>query len=177
MNKKNQSSLIVINKVFHFIRKKNFIFKNKNILLSLSGGQDSLCLLILLFQFKNQMNYYFDSIYINHCWNLDNIYKLSHLLKINYSIENKLFFVIAHKKKFTEKKARLWRYLINSRVALFYGYEILLTGHTATDQIETFLLNLFRSPSKSGISSLFINQLLGSKSIKNIFLSKQNLKI
>lgn len=175
MNIKNQSSLKIINKVFNFIIKQNFIFKNKNILLSFSGGQDSLCLLILMLNFRNQFNYVISSIYMDHFWRLKNLYKLSHLLKISYLINQKIFFTIPNQKIFNEKKSRIWRYSVSYRVSLFYDYEILLTGHTLTDQIETLLLNLFRGSTKQSINSLFINQFIVNRSVKNIFLSKEDL--
>ena len=175
MKIKNQSSLKLINKVFNFIIKKNFIFKNKNVLLSFSGGQDSLCLLILMLNFRSQFKYFISSIYMNHFWGLKSLYKLSHLLKISYLINQKFFFTIPNHKIFNEKKSRIWRYSISYRISLFYGYDILLTGHTLNDQIETLLLNLFRGSSKQGINSLFIHQFILNKSIKNIFLSKEDL--
>lgn len=175
MKYKNQSSLIIVNKVLDFITEKNFIFKNKHILICFSGGQDSLCLLILILQFQNQFNYYFNLIFMNHFWSLQNIYKLSHLLKISYSIKKTLFFVVGTTKNFTEKTARIWRYSISYRICTFYNYKIILTAHTSNDQIETLLLNLFRSSSKEGVSSLFTNQLVAIKSSKDIFLSKKDL--
>lgn len=175
MSIKNQSSLKIINKVLNFIIKQNFIFKNKNILLSFSGGQDSLCLLILMLNFRNQFNYVISSIYMDHFWRLKNLYKLSHLLKISYLINQKIFFTIPNQKIFNEKKSRIWRYSVSYRVSLFYDYEILLTGHTLTDQIETLLLNLFRGSTKQSINSLFINQFIVNRSVKNIFLSKEDL--
>lgn len=175
MKIKNKLSLNIINKVFNFILKQNFIFKNKKILISLSGGQDSLCLLILLLNFKNQFNFLSSCIYMNHFWGLKNLYNLSHLLKISYLINQKIFFTIPNYKIFTEKKSRIWRYSISYRISLFYNYDILVTGHTLNDQIETLLLNLFRGSSKQGINSLLTNQFISNRSFKNIFLSKEDL--
>ena len=104
MKIKNKLSLNIINKVFNFILKQNFIFKNKKILISLSGGQDSLCLLILLLNFKNQFNFFISCIYMNHFWSLKNLYNLSHLLKISYLINQNIFFTFPNHKIFTEKK-------------------------------------------------------------------------
>ena len=177
MTTQKNSSLVIVNKIVDFIRKENLILKNKNILISLSGGQDSLSLLILFLQFENQLNYRFGSIYLIHFWNLGNIYKLGPLLKIGFSISKPIFFVLDTQKNFTEKKARIYRYLKSYRISIFYNYEVLLTGHTSTDQIETLLLNLFRGSSKEGITSLFINQALENKYVRHIFLSKYDLNM
>ena len=175
MNKKNKSSLILVNKVRNFIVKKNLAFGKENILIAFSGGQDSLCLTFLMLQFKNQFEFSFGLLYCNHLWYLDNIYKLSHLLKISFILYKSIFFTIASKKKFTESKARVWRYSIAYRISFFYNYKMILTGHTLTDQIETLLLNLFRSSSKGGITSLDVRQFIKNKFIKKIFISRKEL--
>ena len=144
-------------------------------LIAFSGGQDSLFLIILMLQFIHQFNSYFGLIYCNHLWHLSNLYKLSHLLKIDFIINKSLFFSITSKKYFTEKKARIWRYSITYRVSQFYNYPVIFTGHTLTDQAETLLLNLFRSSSKDGVTSLFLKQFITNKILKNVFLSKQKL--
>lgn len=175
MNQKNQSSILLVNKVRNFIIKKNLVFENQNILIAFSGGQDSLSLLIFILQFKNQFQFSFGLISCNHLWSLDHIYKLSHLLKISFIIYKPIFFSIASKKRFTESKARTWRYSLMYRISSFYNYEIVITGHTLTDQIETLLLNLYRSSSKSGLTSLYMKQFIKNKLIKKIFISRNEL--
>lgn len=176
MNKIN-SILELINKFRSFIIKSNFIFIKKNILISFSGGQDSTCLLILLILLKKQLSLYFEMIYCNHLWNLNNLYKLSHVFKISFNLNKNIILAINIKKIFTEQSARLWRYSIIYRTSQFYNYEIILTAHTKTDQIETLLLNLFRGSSKDGLSIFSSNRFLASKSTKEIFLSKKDLNL
>lgn len=175
MNKKKSSSLIIINKVITFIRKNNLNLQNQNILICLSGGQDSLCLLIIILQFINQLVCFVGCIYLVHFWNVENIYKLSLILKLGFVLKKPLYFVLDTQLNFTEQKARVYRYDKSYRIGIFYNYNTLLTGHTSTDQIETLLLNLFRGSSKQGLTSLSINQVLESKNIKNLFLSKNDL--
>ena len=175
MKKENQSSLILINKFRNFIIKKNLIFAKKRVLIGFSGGQDSICLVILILQFINQLDLVLGLVYCNHLWYLNNLYKLSSLLKINFIINKPFFFTLTSKKIFTEKKARIWRYSIVYRISQFYDYQIILTGHTLTDQVETLLLNLFRSSSQEGVTSLFINKFITNKFVKRVFLSKKYL--
>ena len=160
MNKIN-SILALINKFRSFIIKSNLLFIKKNILISFSGGQDSTCLLVLLILLKKQLSLHFEMIYCNHLWNLN----------------KNIILAINIKKNFTEKSARLWRYSIIYRTSQFYNYEIILTAHTKTDQIETLLLNLFRGSSKDGLSIFSNNRFLVSKSTKEIFLSKKDLNL
>ena len=176
MNRKNSSSLIIINKFIPFIRENNLNLKNQNVLICLSGGQDSLCLLIIILQLINQLTCFIGCIYLTHFWTVDNIYKLSLILRLGFSLKKPLYFVLDTRLNLTEQKARIYRYDLSYRVSIFYNYSILLTGHTSTDQIETLLLNLYRGSSKQGLTSLSINQILESKSVKNLFLSKKDLK-
>lgn len=175
MKYKNKPSLILINKARNFMIQKNLILYKNQILITFSGGQDSSCLIILMLQFTNQFGLYLGLIYCNHLWHLNNLYRVSHLLKINFFINKPFFFIVASKKIFTEKKARIWRYSTMDRIAKFYNYQVILTGHTLTDQSETLLLNLFRSPSQEAVTSLLMNQFIINKSIKKVFPLKQEL--
>ena len=176
MNRKNSSSLIIINKVLNFIIENNLSLSKQNILICLSGGQDSFCLLIIILQFINQLFCFVGCIYLTHFWTIDNIYKLSLILKLSFSLKKPLYFVLDTQLNLTEQKARIYRYNKSYRISLFYGYNILLTGHTSTDQIETLLLNLFRGSGTQGLTSLSMNQILENKSVKNLFLSRKDLK-
>ena len=121
-----KTSLVLINRIRNFIIKTNLIIYNRNILIAFSGGQDSICLIIFFIQLTRQFNFYFGLIYCNHLWNLNSLYKLSHLLKISFNLSKNFFFTIVTKKKFTEKNARIWRYLTIYRISQFYRYEVIL---------------------------------------------------
>ena len=155
----------------------NLIITNKNILLAFFFFLDSIFLMFLLLQYSNQFNINFGSIYCNHLWNLNNLYKTSHILKTSFYIQRIAFFSISTKKIFTEKNSRIWRYSTVFRISQFYHYQIILTGHTLTDQIETLLLNLFRGSGKKGAITFFNNHFLINQSTKKIFLSKANLNV
>ena len=176
MKKKNPSSLILINQILNLIFQKGLILSNKKVLVAFSGGQDSFCLIVLMLQFVNQLNFSIGSIHCNHLWHLNNLLKFSHLLKASFILNIPFLCVITSEKIFTEKEARIWRYSTASRLSQFYAYELLLTGHTLTDQVETLLLNLFRSSSKDGGISLFMCHFIVNKFSKNIFLSNYEFK-
>lgn len=50
-------SIKVINKVKHFIEKNKLLNKKDKVLVALSGGPDSICLLHILYSLKDDMNW------------------------------------------------------------------------------------------------------------------------
>ena len=59
-----------------------------------------------------------------------------------------------------ESAARTWRHNMVQRVAGFYQYRAVWTGHTGSDRIETLLFNLMRGSGKRGLSSLHWSRFL-----------------
>ena len=172
---KTNTSLVLIKKFYNSIINENIIFLNQNILIAFSGGQDSMCLTILILQLIRQFNCNFGLIYCNHFWTSNILYNISNLLKISFILKKNISFSLTPNKNFTEKKASLWRYSIFYRVSQFYNYKLILTGQTVTDQVENLLLKLFRGSSKKNLCNILIDQLYINKSITKIFLSINDL--
>ena len=145
-----------------------------NLLIAVSGGQDSMTLLNLINDMKTQHNWFVNVWHGDHQWHeKSETYALdlqSYCNKKNISF----FFDRANKKNISsEEKARDWRYekLIERANHLFIENQketdiYLLTGHTNTDNAETFLLNLARGSNYAGLSYIDKKRLLE----KNIFL-------
>ena len=145
-----------------------------NLLIAVSGGQDSMTLLNLINDMKTQHNWFVNVWHGDHQWHeKSETYALdlqSYCNKKNISF----FFDRANKKNISsEEKARDWRYkkLIERANHLFIENQketdiYLLTGHTNTDNAETFLLNLARGSNYAGLSYIDKKRLLEN----NIFL-------
>ena len=139
-----------------------------NLLIAVSGGQDSMALLNLINDMKTQHNWFLNVWHGDHQWHeKSEKYALelkSYCVKKNISF----FFDRANIKTISsEEKARDWRYKKLSERANQLIYEnqkeidiYLLTGHTNTDNAETFLLNLARGSNYAGLSYIESKRLL-----------------
>ena len=126
------------------------------ILVALSSGQDSLCLLQLLVDCLDGKKCTIHAVYIDHQWknsskkhvrHIANIMKFRKLAIAIYQIKQSLF---------SENKARKIRYKIMILHALKEKYDTIIAGHNANDKIETAISNLFRGTSINGISNLTV---------------------
>ena len=147
--------------------KKQLVPNGANLLIAVSGGQDSMTLLHLINDLKQFHNW---SIYV---WHGDHQW---HEKSSRYALELKnycdfrnipVFCDKAIKEEiFSEEKARDWRYkklrerakklLIEKQQNTFH----ILTGHTSTDNAETFILNLTRGSNYAGLSNIESKRLL-----------------
>ena len=146
---------------------KKLIPNGANLLIAVSGGQDSMALLNLINDLKKQHNWCISVWHGDHQWHeKSSQYALS--LK-SYCEKKKITLYLDKAKKddiTSEEKARDWRYkklseksknlLIEKKQTKIY----LLTGHTSTDNAETFILNLARGSNYAGLSNIESKRLL-----------------
>lgn len=134
-----------------------------NILIAVSGGQDSICLAKLIYDcFIKYKSFKIEAIYIDHQWKADSILHTRHV--INYMHNNSIPISIyqIQRQAFSENEARNLRYKILTQHAVIYGYTKIVTGHNQNDKIETALQNIIRGTSLNGLTNL-----TSSKKINN----------
>ncbi len=133
-----------------------------SLLLSVSGGQDSMALLKLISDLQRIYKWKIHIWHGDHGWHQkSNEFALE--LKAWTKQQNIHFhFDIASKKEvYNEESARKWRYekLIHTAKTIS-SYKSLgncnyvLTGHTASDKTETLIMNLARGSNLNGLGSL-----------------------
>jgi tRNA(Ile)-lysidine synthetase-like protein len=185
MKKKYKKNIDLINQITGKLNEKKLFQTNEKILISISSGQDSSCLMIIFLQMKKQWNFHIGLLWCNHLWQMDAFFIAKHLFNISFFFKTPIYFNITIEKNFTEQKARNWRYEKFHRHSKFYSYDVLLTGHTASDQIETLLFHLLRGSSPKGLCALnwikyklinqkyFFSKLINFKSQIKIFQLKK----
>ena len=129
---------------------------NKNYLVAVSGGPDSLALVALTkaYSFYNNSNFHYALIDHNIRKNSnEEAKKVRNLLK-KRKIDLKIF---TNKKKIIKNiqaEARHTRYEILVNYCKKNNINILMTGHNLEDQIETFFIRLSRGSGLKGLSAM-----------------------
>lgn len=133
----------------------NTMLKSKDYCLcSVSGGQDSLLLFLLLLHLQNQWNLKITILHFNHFWQQKNFFSMQQIWKVSFVFKNPVYLIPAENLLKNEKKSRLWRQQGISRINNIENSNIIFTGHTATDRIETAFWHLIRGTSPQGFLSL-----------------------
>ncbi|MGT2949528.1 tRNA lysidine(34) synthetase TilS [Streptococcus devriesei] len=130
-------------KIFKYIEQKKFFDKHDKVLIAVSGGVDSMNLLHFLHAYQKQFNIEIAIAHVNHKQRMQSDEEEAYLK--NWAEKNQLpFYGGTYKGKFSEKKARDFRYAFFKKVMLRDGYTGLVTAHHADDQAETVFLRLLR---------------------------------
>ena len=147
-------SVDLVNSVEKSLVSNQLIQGKDRILLSISGGQDSICLLVILNQLCAQMEFYLGLIWCHHLWQIDSFSLMRQITKISYLFQLNCCFAVTPKPISSELLARNWRYNCSSRICFFYNYYKITLAHSANDKAETMLLNLMRGTGVAGLSPL-----------------------
>nr|WCH54679.1 lysidine synthase [Hypnea edeniana] len=145
-----------IQKKFH---QKFHIFVSKHklqtILIAISGGQDSICLIKLIEDFQENYNKKLQIIYIyiDHQWTYYSQQQIKHLINIIKKTKRIFFIYQINRSVNSEMKAREIRYNILVKHSIKYNYKHIITAHTQTDKTETFLQHIIRGTSLNGLTS------------------------
>ncbi len=152
MIKPKKKIIDIVNQTNRKLNQSNVVKKNHILLISISGGQDSICAFFMLLQLKKQWKWSFGLIYCNHLWQKDSFYTSSFIVQLASIFQIPLYCPITSIKIFNEYQSRYWRYDIFYRISFFYSYELVTTGHTSSDKIETILFQLIRGTSTQSLT-------------------------
>ena len=148
----------MIKKVQKFICDKNLFFKKNKLLLAISGGADSICLLYIL----TKLGY---DIELAHCnFNLRGVESdkdasfvegLASEFSLKYHFKSFATQNYANKHKVSiQMAARELRYNWFKELIKFNHLDFIITAHNQDDNVETFLINLLRGTGIKGLCGI-----------------------
>ena len=149
-------------KVLKFIDDYSLIQKGDKILISLSGGPDSVFLLYFLKKYQKRFSVSLYAFHLNHLLrgkdaNLDEDFckQLCLSLNIPFFSVKKNVKQFAHKKKISiEEAGRILRYSELDKLLKQISFNTVATAHNCDDNAETVLLNLIKGTGLKGISGI-----------------------
>ena len=124
-----------------------------NILVAVSGGQDSLCLGQLLRDLQSRWQWQLAVAHCDHGWTQD-IGIADRVAQVTARWILPFHCETTANLPETEAAAREWRYQSLIRIAQTTGSTYLITAHTQTDRAETLLYNLVRGAGADGLCAM-----------------------
>lgn len=140
-------------RVHQTLRQRQLLKKDRRLLVAVSGGQDSLCLMKLLLDLQPKWNWQLAIAHCDHRWSTDTGIA-EHVEKLARQWDIPFYLKTAEQIAETEAAAREWRYHALIEIAQEQGFEAIVTGHTLSDRAETLLYNLIRGAGADGLSAL-----------------------
>ncbi|MCX7593578.1 MAG: tRNA lysidine(34) synthetase TilS [Fischerella sp.] len=146
-------------KIHRTIRSRHLFTRNQRLLVAVSGGQDSLCLIKLLLDLQPKWKWHLGIAHCNHRWRSDSEANARYVesLAKNWDIPFYLETFVETGELaslHSEAAARNWRYKVLGAIAQQHNYNCVVTGHTASDRAETLLYNLIRGTGADGLQAL-----------------------
>nr|QXT44775.1 hypothetical protein RF62 [Nitellopsis obtusa] len=144
----------LIDRIDHILIERKLLLSKQKILIAVSGGQDSIFLLNLLFQLRFHWEWEIGIVNCDHMWN--HLSKAASLYVSQLACQMNLNYYQCISPSFYRKEetARRWRYKLFQRIACLHDYKIIITAHTASDRVETLFYNLFKGSGLHGLHSL-----------------------
>jgi len=118
--------------------------RETTLLVSISGGQDSIFLAWTLFQFQKKQQLVPIWLYHNHLWHAESFFHGRHSLRLAFVFGWPALYTLPFHPALDEAAASGYRRRSRRRLCAFYGTGEVLVGHTKTDRMESALFNLFR---------------------------------
>lgn len=152
----------MIEKVKEFIIENSLINKDDKILVALSGGPDSVCLLHCLYSLKEDFNIKIGAAHVNHMLRGEDSIKdeeysrnLCESLDIDfYSTEININEVAKNKGISIEMAGRESRYKFFEEIRKTNNYNTIAVAHNENDQAETIIMNLMRGTGIEGLCGI-----------------------
>ncbi|MBW4644741.1 MAG: tRNA lysidine(34) synthetase TilS [Goleter apudmare HA4340-LM2] len=141
-------------KIHRTIRSRHLFERNQRLLVAVSGGQDSLCLIKILSDLQLKWGWDLGIAHCDHRWRADSQANAQHVENLAKTWDKNFYLEIAKEPVNSEASARNWRYQALSAIAQANHYQYIVTGHTKSDRAETLIYNLIRGTGADGLQAL-----------------------
>ena len=137
-------------KAFETIEKYQMIRPGDRVLVGVSGGADSVCLLMVLLELQKRMEFEIQVVHVEHgirgkesLQDAEYVRKLCEQYQVPYLCVSRDIPQMAKKRKLsTEEAGRLARYEIFEEIARAWTADHIAVAHNNNDQAEKILWNL-----------------------------------
>jgi tRNA(Ile)-lysidine synthase len=146
----------VLNQIATTIAKHGLLVPGQRLVLGVSGGADSLCALDCL----HRLGYSIVVAHLDHqlrrgAWrDAERVLAIARDYQLPAVVERKDVKAFAGHGRSLEEAARIVRYDFLVRVAIEHHADVICTGHTADDQVETILMHMLRGAGPSGLAGM-----------------------
>jgi tRNA(Ile)-lysidine synthase len=149
-------------KIIDFIQQYSLISPEEIVVVGVSGGADSVCLLHVLAKWQKVLGIKFHVAHLNHQLrgveseaDAKYVSDLAGSLGIPITIDRQDVAAYRSERNFSvEEAARELRYAFLARVAREVGANRIAIGHTKDDQVETILMHILRGTGITGLCGL-----------------------
>ncbi|WP_455790527.1 tRNA lysidine(34) synthetase TilS [Clostridium butyricum] len=153
-------------KVMSYIKDNNLIKSGDKVLVALSGGPDSVCLLNILYNLKAELNIEVGAAHLNHLLRDKDAFEDEEYVKtLCKSLDIPCFVkrvdinkYSKDKKMSSEMAGREARYNFFDDIVKDEGYTKIATAHNANDQAETILFRLMRGSGIEGLCGIKVRR-------------------
>ncbi|MGF1516461.1 MAG: tRNA lysidine(34) synthetase TilS [Nodosilinea sp.] len=140
--------------VHRLLRVRPLLPPGAAVLVAVSGGQDSVCLLKLLVDLQPKWGWRLRVVHCDHRWRPDSGANAEFVRGLCDRYQIPCDIAVAEAVTPTEAAARQWRYQVFEQLATEQHCTQVVTGHTASDRAETLLYNLLRGSGTDGLQAL-----------------------
>jgi len=149
-------------RVLHFIRENDLLSGRRQLLVAVSGGPDSVCMLHILVRLQEELDIKLHLAHLNHRLrgaeseaDAGYVSRLARQLGVTATVEERdVKEYKARERTSLEEAAREVRYAFLAEVAESIGVDRVAAGHTTDDNVETVLLHLIRGTGTRGLRGL-----------------------
>lgn len=148
--------------VKRYIIDNELVNSGDRVLVALSGGPDSVCLLHIMYKLKEELNIKLGAIHVNHLLRGDEAYgdekyvtDLCAELDVECHIKRINISDIAKERSISlEMAGREERYKAFQDIKEEYGYNKIAVAHNSNDQAETILMRIMRGTGLEGLTGI-----------------------